>query len=174
MIQEGLEQSKRDFDTFLENHVQMEWDAQRRRIYEHLGLAKPAERLDESQADGASPAARGAFGKSSRRSRLGQSTAGMSFRASNMSKSVIGTPNARSFGRSTSASDSSDKPALPPQQENRFTRDKQEKFAYKVQELNEARNSGQVYPVLKHFAEVESSSSVDVSKKFSFACNNYY
>src|ERR1700761_6801570 len=78
MIQEGLEQSKRDFDSFLEENVQMNWDTQRRRIDEHFGLAKPSDDLDQSAggALGASERERGAFGRSSRRGRaLGQSTA---------------------------------------------------------------------------------------------------
>src|ERR1700753_13709 len=43
MIQDGLAQSKRDFDNFLEENVQMNWDAQRRKIYDHFGLKTPSE-----------------------------------------------------------------------------------------------------------------------------------
>src|ERR1700712_4667291 len=63
MIQEGLEQSKRDFDNFLEENVQINWDAQRRKIYEHFGLAKPVEDLAQSTSGAAqSQSQRGAFG----------------------------------------------------------------------------------------------------------------
>jgi nuclear pore complex protein Nup93 len=170
MISEGLEQSKRDFDTFLENNVQMEWDAQRRRIYEHLGLARPAENLNASQGDTASPAARGAFGRSSRRGPMSGSTrGGMSFKGSTMPRSVIGTPGAKGFGRSTAAMESPEKSVLSPPPENRFTRDKQEKFAGKVRQLNLARLRDEVYPILKEFAEVEQSSGTDVSLIRTFA-----
>jgi nuclear pore complex protein Nup93 len=38
MIADGLARSVRDFDNFLEDNVTMEWDAQRKRIYEHFGI----------------------------------------------------------------------------------------------------------------------------------------
>ncbi|CAK7273543.1 nuclear pore complex subunit [Sporothrix epigloea] len=38
MIADGLERSVRDFDSFLEENVTMEWDAQRKRIYDHFGI----------------------------------------------------------------------------------------------------------------------------------------
>ncbi len=38
MIADGLERSVRDFDSFLEDNVTMEWEAQRKRIYEHFGI----------------------------------------------------------------------------------------------------------------------------------------
>lgn len=169
MIAEGLEQSKRDFDVFLENNVQMEWDAQRRRIYEHLGLAKPNESLDASVGNAASPAARGAFGRSSRRGPLSGSTrGGVSFRGSTMARSVIGSPATKGFGRSTTGGESPDKSVLSPQPENRFTREKQEKFAGKVRQLTLSRLRDEVFPVLKEFAEVEQQSGSDVRFFFSF------
>ena len=38
MIADGLARSARDFDSFLEDNVAMEWDAQRKRIYQHFGI----------------------------------------------------------------------------------------------------------------------------------------
>nr|CAC28552.1 related to nucleoporin-interacting protein NIC96 [Neurospora crassa] len=38
MISDGLERSVRDFDSFLEENVTMEWEAQRKRIYQHFGI----------------------------------------------------------------------------------------------------------------------------------------
>nr|7TBI_G1 Chain G1, Nic96 R2 [Saccharomyces cerevisiae]7TBI_G2 Chain G2, Nic96 R2 [Saccharomyces cerevisiae]7TBJ_G1 Chain G1, NUP93 R2 [Homo sapiens]7TBJ_G2 Chain G2, NUP93 R2 [Homo sapiens]7TBK_G1 Chain G1, NUP93 R2 [Homo sapiens]7TBK_G2 Chain G2, NUP93 R2 [Homo sapiens]7TBL_G1 Chain G1, NUP93 R2 [Homo sapiens]7TBL_G2 Chain G2, NUP93 R2 [Homo sapiens]7TBM_G1 Chain G1, NUP93 R2 [Homo sapiens]7TBM_G2 Chain G2, NUP93 R2 [Homo sapiens] len=37
MIADGLERSARDFDAFLEENVTLEWEAQRKRIYQHFG-----------------------------------------------------------------------------------------------------------------------------------------
>jgi nuclear pore complex protein Nup93 len=160
LIQEGLEQSKRDFDTFLEENVQMEWDAQRKRIYEHFGLGRQSENLAASAAPGQST--RGAFGRSSRRGRgLGASTAsanGMSFGASGM-RSVIGAP-----GRGAALQDFPEKTAAGAQAgpEDRVVRDKQERFATKVKELNQARLQKKVYPVLSHFSNAEKPMGVDV------------
>nr|7MVU_B Chain B, Nucleoporin NIC96 [Thermochaetoides thermophila DSM 1495]7MVV_B Chain B, Nucleoporin NIC96 [Thermochaetoides thermophila DSM 1495]7MVY_B Chain B, Nucleoporin NIC96 [Thermochaetoides thermophila DSM 1495]7MVZ_B Chain B, Nucleoporin NIC96 [Thermochaetoides thermophila DSM 1495]7TBI_J1 Chain J1, Nic96 R2 [Saccharomyces cerevisiae]7TBI_J2 Chain J2, Nic96 R2 [Saccharomyces cerevisiae]7TBJ_J1 Chain J1, NUP93 R2 [Homo sapiens]7TBJ_J2 Chain J2, NUP93 R2 [Homo sapiens]7TBJ_J3 Chain J3, N len=38
MIADGLERSARDFDAFLEENVTLEWEAQRKRIYQHFGI----------------------------------------------------------------------------------------------------------------------------------------
>ena len=38
MIADGLARSVRDFDIFLDENVSMEWDAQRKRIYQHFGI----------------------------------------------------------------------------------------------------------------------------------------
>lgn len=166
LIQEGLEQSKRDFDTFLEENVQMEWDAQRKRIYEHFGLAKQSENLATSTSAAQSQAARGAFGRSTRRGRgLGAATASvaaMSFGASGM-RSVIGSPATGFQGRMSTLQDSPDKAGagLQSAPQNRFDRDKQEKYAAKVKELNTARLQEAIYPVLQQFAEVEFQSGID-------------
>jgi nuclear pore complex protein Nup93 len=69
LIQEGLEQSKRDFDAFLEDNVQIEWDRQRQRIYEHFGLGRQSEDMAASQSTFGNTAARGAFGRSTRKGR---------------------------------------------------------------------------------------------------------
>ncbi|KAF2761403.1 NIC-domain-containing protein [Pseudovirgaria hyperparasitica] len=167
MIAEGLEQSKRDFDTFLEDNVQMEWDAQRKRIYEHLGLSKPHEDID-GEHNSPNPAVRGAFGKSSRRNRLGGTTngAGMSLRGANMGRSVIGTPSNSRFGRSHAGADTGDKSGPGAQPENPLTRGKQEKFAEKVRGLNTARDRDWTYAILAQFSEVESQSGTDTSQQY--------
>ncbi|KAF2500568.1 NIC-domain-containing protein [Lophium mytilinum] len=172
LIQEGLEQSKRDFDTFLEDNVQMEWDAQRKRIYEHFGLGRQSENLAASAAPGQST--RGAFGRSSRRGNgLGASTAasgGMSFGATGM-RSVIGAP--AFSGRGAPPQDFTEKTAAGTQAgpEDRVVRDKQERFATSVRELNQARLVKRVYPVLTKFADVERPTGIDSTQKLVDAYN---
>lgn len=167
MIQEGLEQSKRDFDTFLEENVQMNWDAQRRRIYEHFGLVKPSESLGESTNTtfAATERDRGAFGRSSRRGQgLGSSTAGMSFGPGGMSRSVIGTSTMRGSTRGISFTDLPDKPspgATNSGIEDRYQRDKQERYAEQVTELNRNRYEEKCYPVLHNFMRVEKETGID-------------
>lgn len=168
LIAESLEQSKRDFDAFLEDNVQMEWDAQRRRIYEHFGLAKPKDDLGGTLDEDASPGARAAFGRSTRRGKgLGASAAAstMSFGASSLSKSVIGAPSAKGAPRASLFADVADKSSDVQQlgSDNRFVRDKQEEYAEKVKQLNESRLQEIVYPVLQQFASVESQAADDVS-----------
>jgi nuclear pore complex protein Nup93 len=166
MIQEGLEQSKRDFDTYLEENVQMNWDAQRRRIYEHFGLVKPSENLEQSTSGalGESSRERGAFGRSSRRQRpLGASAAGMSFGQSGMARSVLGTSTMRGSVRGNTFTDLPDKASgsLASGTEDRLQRDKQEKYAEKVRDLNAHRIGEVCYPVLATFAEAEQDAGID-------------
>jgi nuclear pore complex protein Nup93 len=160
LIEEGLAQSKRDFDNFLEENVQMNWDAQRRKIYEHFGLKAPG----EGSALGASKSGndRGAFGASLRQSRnLGASGPGMSFGASGMKKSVLGSTALRSTLRANGPTDGGDKTLAPPQvgPEERANRDRMEKYATKVTQFNESRSEGICYPVAHQFAEVEREAS---------------
>lgn len=109
MIAEGLEQSKKDFDNFLEDNIQMEWDAQRKRIYEHFGLGRQVENLEASVSAIGAPVERGAFGRSKRKGRgfgASASVAGVTFSASVMNKSVIGAPSAIGGGRANGFADS--------------------------------------------------------------------
>ncbi|OAA66463.1 nuclear pore protein [Niveomyces insectorum RCEF 264] len=104
MIADGLDRSVRDFDSFLEENVTMEWDAQRRRIYEHFGIKT----RDDGAGGGAAGAgtSRGTGGFGRRRSRMQQSqqpppsqtpgakasgNRGSVFGRSRMQKSVIGS-----------------------------------------------------------------------------------
>ncbi|KAF2019583.1 nuclear pore protein-like protein [Aaosphaeria arxii CBS 175.79] len=164
LIQEGLEQSKRDFDAFLEENVQIEWDAQRKRIYEHFGLGRQSEELAASQST-FNNTGRGAFGRTARKGRsMGpKASQNGSFAASN--GPVIG-----SFSKGRM--DPSDKSTIGGQvgPEDRFVRDKQERFMERVQELNKARQRETPYPVLHEFASVEDQSMGENTEHF---CNAY-
>lgn len=156
LIQEGLEQSKRDFDTFLEDNVQIEWDKQRQKIYEHFGLGKQSE-LAASQATFAGTTTRGAFGRSTRNGRsMGtKSVNGASFAAST-GPPVIGSVMSP-YQRSTINTESSDKSILTGQTGfgDRLTREKQEKFMGTVKRLNSSRQAEQFFPILEEFAKIE-------------------
>lgn len=168
MISEGLERAQRNFDAYLEANVDINWELQRKRIYEHFGLMA---NHGEASGDPASGhGAMGSFGKSTRRERInnanrpGQSTLNRSiFGPSSIQKSVIGTPGAGSRN-ATLFADVADKdaPALAVQ-DDRFMREKQRKFAEKVQMLNRARLDEKSYPVLQEFKGVESQSGGEVS-----------
>lgn len=166
LIQEGLEQSKRDFDLFLEENVQIEWDAQRRRIYEHFGLGRQSEEMAASQSGFGSTAARGAFGRSARKGRSmgakGASTNGASFGASGAAP-VIGSVMSPYQKTARSGIDSADKSFMAGQNipQDRFARDKQEKFIEKVKDLNVKRLEEQPFAVFHSFREVEELSPAD-------------
>ena len=168
LIAEGLEESKRDFDAFLEEHVQMEWDTQRRRIYEHFGLARPEDRDGDTAARASNPSFRetGSFGRSPRKSRGFGASAQTSFGKSSMVKSILGPSGTNADGRTNVFSDVAEKastgPGLPAH-DTRFDRERQERYAAKVGDLNAARLEEVVYPVIQRFAEVESQVPSDVS-----------
>lgn len=169
MIAEGLNRAARDFDAYLEENVTMNWDEQRKKIYEHFGLTPRGADRDGSSASLPSPGARGSFGRSSKRAKgpatapAGQATPTRSvFGNSGMQKSVIGTPGAGP-GNATLFADVTDKPGNGAgSQDDRSVRAKQGRYAEKVQRLNAARLQEVVYPVLHEFASVERDSGPEV------------
>ncbi|KAF2133275.1 nuclear pore protein-like protein [Dothidotthia symphoricarpi CBS 119687] len=167
LIQEGLEQSKRDFDTFLEDNVQIEWDKQRQKIYEHFGLGRQSEELAALQTAFGSTA-RGAFGRSTRKGRSmgpkGASVNGAStFGASAGGPPVIGLSQSVLGGR-----DALEKSVLGGQAgpQDRYVRDKQEKFMEEVKRLNDARQRDDTSSVLHAFASVEKAANGEYSDHF--------
>lgn len=170
MISEGLERAQRNFDAYLEENVDINWELQRKKIYEHFGLMP---KLREASDDLASSSGvRGSFGKSTRRGRTNnanrpsQSTLSRSiFGHSSVQKSVIGTPGVGS-GNATLFADVAEKNApVPVVQDDRFLREKQRKFAEKVQMLNRARLDEIPYAVLQEFRGIESQPGGEVSAR---------
>ncbi|KAK4457502.1 Nup93/Nic96-domain-containing protein [Cladorrhinum samala] len=177
MIADGLERSVRDFDSFLEDNVTMEWEAQRQKIYQHFGI-KPRE--DGTGAGGdlsrtaraSTPAkeGQGTFGRSTRR-KGSQVPAGgdKSHRASvfgksGMQRSVIGTPSrigahASEFVDVEARKDSSAGGLNGvASMDDRFLREKQSKLADKIREFNDARQRGQPIYICRDLADLESKS----------------
>jgi nuclear pore complex protein Nup93 len=149
MIADGLERSVRDFDNFLEDTVSMEWEAQRKRIYQHFGIKPQEEPGRESQ---------GAFGRSKRgKTQAGMSKAGRSsMLGKSMYKSIIGAPThigAHQPGFSdverTGAEEASRTVS------DRLLRERQSRLAEKIRELNVARLTEQPYPIITQLAEAE-------------------
>lgn len=161
MIEEGIQRAHKNFDLFLEETVDINWDLQRRKIYEHFGLAKASSAMDET-ARSTPGANTGSFGRSTRRGRGADpgrpqdSLKRTIFGASSLQKSVIGWPSAQG-GNATLFADVAEKSNSPPVAQNdRFTREKQAKYAEKVQTLNQARLQELPYPILQGFLNVES------------------
>ncbi|KAH8178270.1 nup93/Nic96 domain-containing protein [Sarocladium implicatum] len=157
MIADGLDRSIRDFDNFLEDNVSMEWEAQRKRIYEHFGIKPREENMSAARET------QGGFGRS-RRSK-GQGGASRTARTSVLGKStlqrsVIGTPSRigphqsefSDIDRSTDG-----KPGRGP--DDRASRERQTKLAEKIRQLNNARIPKHPYPIFYNLEEVQRKSS---------------
>ncbi|KAK4121792.1 Pentulose kinase [Parathielavia appendiculata] len=172
MIADGLERSVRDFDAFLEENVTMEWEAQRKRIYQHFGI-KPREETagatTQSAARASTPSkeGQGTFGRSRRK--VSQAPAGErpSQRASvlgrsAMQRSVIGTPtrigsHAPGFTDVEARKDQAGLNGVG-SMDDRFLREKQGKLAEKIHEFNNARQRGLPVYICRDLAELESKS----------------
>lgn len=176
LFQEYMAQTKRDFDTFVEDRYGMDQQEQRKRIYEHFGLSKVEERFGTPDAGSSSRTGGGGFGRSSRRPELnGGSQASphrQSLGAQSMSRSVLGKSVGRGSLRGSLFSDVAERtnasPA-PTSSEDPSLRNKQEKYATKVKELNLSRLEGRVYPVVEQFARVEMEPGEDVSLPLTFS-----
>lgn len=158
LIDESLEQTRRDFNVFLEENIQLNWQQQRQRIHEHFGIARPAEELGASLGGGE-------FGRSTRGAAgAGVSAASLSFGASTMSKSILGGSLARGPLRASLFTDVAEKNGSSPgpsSMDDPLVRGRQEKYAAKVHQLNAARKQGVVYPVVEEFARVELEAESD-------------
>lgn len=167
MIAEGVERAHRNFNNFLDENVDMNWELQRRKIYQHFGL------VSRGSADGgnySSPGEKGSFGRSSKRGRPSnpvksdQSTFNKSFFLNpSLQKSVIGTPgigtpNSNIFTDVAEKADTTIK-----SQDDRFTRSKQAKFAQIVHSLNEARLQETYFPLLEEFSSLDQEPGGEVS-----------
>ena len=161
MVAESLARAQRDFDSFLEERVDLDWEEQRHKIFQHFGLSQRDDPLGDSGPS---------FGRSTRQAnKFGPaSTYGLTRRSvfgrSGLDKSVIGTPGTgkpshQLFGDSMERTDDSGSNTL----DLRFLREKMGYYADKVQSLNSARLQARSFPVLHEFSEVEEHAGGDVS-----------
>ena len=181
MISEGLERAHRKFEEYLDERVDINWELQRKRIYEHFGLTPKG----GTDGDDAASPAKGAFGKSSRKSRFGktsrtgQSTMNRSiFGQSSVQKSVIGSPGVGTGDGSLFGDVATKSGNTPSSQDDRFAREKQRKFAEKIQALNQQRlqfarsrdrQNNESFPLLKELQSVENQPGGDSPKQLAEA-----
>ncbi|KAJ5222566.1 uncharacterized protein N7469_008806 [Penicillium citrinum] len=166
MIAESLSRAQKDFDSFLEEKVDMDWEDQRRRIFDHFGL---------SQKDGANVAhlnstTQGAFGRSGRSKQAPVNGAAATRRSvfgrSGLDRSVIGTPGAGLASRQLFEDPAERNESLTASSSNmRFSREKMSHYAEKVQHLNSVRLERQSFPILHQFSEVELQTSSDIPRQ---------
>ncbi|KAI0878823.1 Nup93/Nic96-domain-containing protein [Hypoxylon argillaceum] len=165
MIADGLERSAKDFDNFLEDNITMEWEKQRKRIYEHFGIKSREDGPGEHGVGTPARESMGGFGRSRRNpkaSRSGTPTAkGSAFGRSVLHKSVIGTPtkigsHQSEFKDVEETTGSSTPVPNGSSVDDRFVREKQSKLAACIKDFNLARLEKTPYPILHQLAEVES------------------
>ncbi|KAL4939548.1 hypothetical protein BDV06DRAFT_34535 [Aspergillus oleicola] len=163
MVAESLARAQRDFDSFLEEKVDLDWEEQRHRIFKHFGL---------SQKDDPTGDSRPSFGRSTRQTnQAGAASAhGVSRRSvfgrSGLEKSVIGTPGTgkpshQLFDDPMERTDGSGSQTL----DLRFVREKMGYYADKVQSLISARLRSRSFPVLHEFSDVERHAGGDVPRQ---------
>lgn len=167
MIAEGVDRAHRNFDAFLEENVDINWELQRRKICEHFGLLSKGSDDFNASINISGSNSEGSFGKSTRRGRktntgsVGKSTMNRSvFGNSGLQKSVIGTPGIGS-PNATVFADVAEKTSTPV--DDRFTQNQQRKYIDKVQSLNQSRLEETPYPVFQEFSSVESRPGGEVS-----------
>ena len=157
----------------------MEWDAQRKRIYQHFGI-KPRESIvggDKSSFAASASESQGAFGRSRRSkaaSLAGSRAPAKSLRESTFGKfsghkSVIGAAGPIVGGNQPLFADVEKSieanGIMAPRPNDRFQRERQGRLAEKVQNLNEARLQKRCYPILHEFAGAVKLSSETHSEK---------
>ena len=185
MVQEGLERAQRRFEAYLEENADINWDLQRKKIYEHFGLT-PRSPNELECLEGS--IGKGSFGHSTKRGgRTGKvgtssrSTMNRSiFGQSGLQKSVIGTPGVGS-GNATLFADVAEKNGITSTgPDDRYLREKQRKYADKIQALNQARirrarlrDRGRQqefsFPILQEFLSIENQPGGDSPKQIADA-----
>lgn len=166
MIADGLERSAKDFDNFLEDNITMEWEAQRKRIYEHFGIKSKEEGPGDHGAGAPGRESTGGFGRSRRNPKASRSATptakGSVFGRSMLQKSVIGTPSKigphQPEFKDVEDTSTNAATASHGSVDERLVREKQGKLAERIRDLNLARLEKTPYPILHELAEVESKS----------------
>ncbi|BCR87040.1 linker nucleoporin NIC96 [Aspergillus chevalieri] len=164
MIAESLARAHKDFDAFLEEKVDLDWEEQRRKIFQHFGLAQGSDSMGATAKVSGGRSTRqfkqpGSVGQSpgSRRSVFGRS---------GLEKSVIGAPGT-GFARPQIFEDPAERSEGPAVHapDLRFLREKMGYYADRVQLLNSARLQGHTFPVLHEFSGVEQHAGGDVPRQ---------
>lgn len=170
MIAESLARSHRDFDVFLEEKVDLDWEEQRRKIFQHFGLTQSHDGMEESLGATMKSSA-GRTMKQSRQPGSFLSPGQMAgsrrsvFGRSGLEKSVIGTPGT-GFSRPQIFEDPAECNEGPAAHipDFRFLREKMGHYADRVQLLNSARLQAYTFPILHEFSSVEQQAGGDVSR----------
>jgi nuclear pore complex protein Nup93 len=161
MIRESMDRVNAEFDAFLRENLNINFDEQKQRIMEHFGLLTRSDDGDGSSSPGPGT---GSFGKSSRRSKtaFGDSAKASTrsvFGRSGLDKSMIGNPGMGASTMSFFGEEGNNNTAsvLSKGQNERYLRDKERLFMQRVEQLNQARLKEKGYLILQEFRQVETT-----------------
>ncbi|OQU96760.1 hypothetical protein CLAIMM_02793 [Cladophialophora immunda] len=169
ILKESMERVYREVDNFIEESLGIDFEEQKARIMEHLGLASP----EDGTGPDAGRSTPGGFGKPTGRAKEAASEASRPARSvfgrSAMEKSIIGTPGSgagtTSFFKSEGAAPVPSGPPRSSSQVQRELRAKEKSFISKVENLNQARLREETYALLQHFAETEEQNRADTPRQ---------
>ncbi|EWC44742.1 hypothetical protein DRE_06520 [Drechslerella stenobrocha 248] len=148
-IDEGIKRTTAEFEAHLLNNLNIDWDEQRKRIYEHFGLTKP------SDGQASTPLGQSSFGVSAA-TRAGASTFGRSrFTQGSLGSLVLGVQ--PKVGNQTWAFEDTVKEHQGTPMDQMFNR--QVHYARAVQKLNNDRTEGNPPKLIESFSEVTKLSS---------------
>ena len=164
MIRESMDRVNAEFDAFLEETLNINFDEQKKRIMEHFGLLPRSEDGDTNGSRSSPGPGTGSFGRSSKRGKSpfgdsGKASTRSVFGRSALDKSLIGNAG---MGASTMSffgedGNNSNTGALSKGQNERYLRDKERLFLQSVEQLNQARLKEKGYHIIQKFSEVEST-----------------
>ncbi|KAF3910446.1 hypothetical protein ABW20_dc0106999 [Dactylellina cionopaga] len=158
-IEEGIKRTTLEFESYLLSNLNIDWDDQRKKIYEHFGLTKPS--------DGGQPTPFGqsSFGISAA-TRAGASTFGGSrFTQASLGALVLGTP--PKVGNQTWAFEDTVKENQGAPVEQMYNR--QVHYAKAVLKLNDSRTEAKPAKLIENFTEVSKVSSDLISTQLNDA-----
>ena len=167
LAQEAIDRVYREVDAFIKETLNIDFEAEQKKIMEHFGIVPRSEDAVESDfraSPGArgSPGPRGSFAQSTRATKgldhSGKISTRSIFGRSGMKRSMIGDPAAVSTTAFLGEDKESTMSPLLKGQTMRDLRDKEQKYVSEVQNLNTARLNGHPYPIIHRFAQVEAAS----------------
>ncbi|KAK6341662.1 hypothetical protein TWF696_008731 [Orbilia brochopaga] len=158
-IDEGIRRTTIEFESHLLSNLNIDWDEQRKKIYEHFGLTKP------SDGQSNTPFGQSSFGVSAA-SRAGASTFGRSrFTQASLGSLVLGVQ--PKGGNQTMAFEDTVKENQGAPMEQMFNR--QVHYARAVQKLNDSRTEAKPPKLIESFSEVTKLSSDLITTQLSDA-----
>ena len=174
-IEEGIRRTTQDFETHVANNINLDWDTQKRKIYEHFGLVNKSSGagVGDPQIAGRSAFGSSSFGRSSVRGAgvdtLGQSSFGKTgygrspFVKSSLGSAVLGVPLKQ--GNPSLLFSDTDKANQGSPMDQMYGR--QQGYLNVVKRFNQARLQNAEFQLVSSMADVTKSSQDIVCRELS-------
>ena len=165
LAREAMDRVYREVDMFIQESLGIDFEAQQKMIMEHFGIVPRTEEPSETGFRN-SPAPKGTFGRSGRKTRgLGESGSRSIFGRSALDRSMIGDPAVANTTSFQGEDRDSQNHTLIRGQTTRDLRDKERLYIEKVEQLSQARLNGASYAVMRNFAQVEEQAGGESPKQ---------